>query len=56
MVVVDEAGRHAMEATNMNKTKGTKAVLTVVPDPPKARGVKAALETGKESRDRMLVL
>ena len=39
VVVVDEAGRHAMEATNRSKTKGIIVMPTVVLDPLEARGV-----------------
>ena len=49
VVVVDEAGRHAMEVTDMSKTKGTEAMPIVVPDPSEVGGVKAGPETDKES-------
>ena len=49
MVVVDEAGRHAMEASDKSKTEGIIIMPTTVPDRPEARGVKPALETSKRS-------
>ena len=49
MVVVDEAHRHTMEAVDVKKTEGIIVMPTKVPDPPKAGGVKTALEIGKES-------
>ena len=52
VVVVDEVGRHALEATDKNKIEGMKVVSTTVPDPPEARGVKGAPETSKESPRR----
>ena len=38
-----------IEATNMSKTKGTKVVLTTVPDPPEVGGVNTGPKTGRES-------
>ena len=48
MVMVDEAGRHAMEEANESKIEGIIVMRRVVSDPPKAGGVKAALKTDKE--------
>ena len=47
MVVVDEAGRHAIESADKSKTEGTEAVPTTVSYSPKVGGVKAALENSK---------
>ena len=52
MIVMDEAGRHAMEANNKCKTEGIIVMPATVLDPPKAGGVKAVSETGKESPQR----
>ena len=52
MVVVDEEGRHAMEASDKSKTEGIIIMLTAVPEPPEVEGVKLAPETGKESLRR----
>ena len=52
VVVLDEAGQHAMEAADMSKTKGTEMVPTVALDRPEARGFKVAPETDKESPQR----
>ena len=49
MVVLEEAGRHAMEVGNKSKIEGIVVMPTVVLDPPKARAVEEAPETGKES-------
>ena len=46
MVMVDEAGRHAMEVANKMK-EGIIDMPTTVPDPPRAGGVKAVPKTGK---------
>ena len=47
MVVVDEAGRHAMEAADKSKNEGKEAVSTTVLDPLEVGGVKAASGTNK---------
>ena len=52
MGVVDEAGRHAMEAAGKTRNKGTENVPTTVPDPPGAGGVMAAPEDGKRRLQR----
>ena len=49
VVMVDEAGQHAMEAAAPSKTEGIIIMPTTVPDRPEARGVKPALETSKRS-------
>ena len=46
--VVDEAGLHAMEASNKSRTGGIIIMPTTVMDPPRAGEVKPATETGKE--------
>ena len=46
--------RLAMEAPNKNKLKGIIDLSTVVPDPPRARGVKAAPEISKPRPTRNL--
>ena len=48
MGVVDEEGQHAMEAAGKSRTEGTETMLTAVPDPLQARGVKAAPEADTE--------
>ena len=45
VVVVDEAGRHAMEAADKSKTEGTIIMPTTIPDPPEVGGVKPAAKT-----------
>ena len=52
VVVVDEVGRHALEAADKRKIEGIEGVPTTVPEPSEARGVKVASETGKESPRR----
>ena len=47
MVMEDEVDRHAMAAADKSRIRGIINMSTVVPDPPQARGVKAAPETGK---------
>ena len=42
VVLVYDAGLHAMVATNMRKSKGTVTLPTTVPDPPEAETVKKA--------------
>ena len=41
MVTVDEAGRHAMEATDRSKTEGIVEMPTTIRDPLETGGVKA---------------
>ena len=51
MGVEEEVDRHAMVVAHKRKKECIEEVLTVVPavpDPPQARGVKAAPETGKQ--------
>ena len=43
---MDVAGQYAMEAADKSRTKGIIEMLTVVSDPPRAGGVKAAPEVG----------
>ena len=50
MVVVDEAGRHAMEEVDRRRTRGIIVMLVIVLDPPGVGNVKPMLETVKESR------
>ena len=52
MGVVDEAGRHAMEASGNTRNKGTENVPTSVLDPTGAGGVMAAPEDGKRRLQR----
>ena len=49
LVIVDEGGRHTMEASDKSSIEGIIVMQTTVPDPPKVGGVKAVPETGKES-------
>ena len=48
VVVVDEAGQQATEATNKSKKEGTKEAPTIVSDPPQVGGVKVAPKVSKE--------
>ena len=48
MGVVDEVGRHAMEAVDKSRNDDTENMPTAVPDPPQEGGVKAAPEVGKQ--------
>ena len=52
MGVVDEAGRHAMEAAGKSKNDDTEIVPTAVPGIPQAGGVKAVPEAGKTNPHR----
>ena len=47
MGVVEEVGRHAMEAAGKSRNGGTMSVPTAVPGLPQAGGVKAVPEAGK---------
>ena len=47
MVMEDEVDRHAMVAADKSRIIGIIDMLTTVPNPPQARGDKAAPETGK---------
>ena len=47
MGVVEEVGRHAMEAANKSRNDGTENMPTAIPDPPGVGGVNAVPETGK---------
>ena len=47
MGVVEDVGRHAMEAAGKSRNEGTMSVLTAVPGLPQAGGVKAVPEAGK---------
>ena len=49
LVIVDEGGRHTMEAADMSKTKCTEAVSTTVPDHPEVRESRQHRKTSKES-------
>ena len=51
MVVADEASRCAMEAATRSRKKGTKVMLTAIPDPSKTGGVEA-MKTGKGNPPR----
>ena len=51
-LMMNEAGRHAMEAADKSKIEGIVVMPTVVPDPPEAGGVEAASKIGKESPPR----
>ena len=46
--VLDEVDWYATVAVEKSRKEGTKVVPTTLPDPPQARGFKAALETGKQ--------
>ena len=49
VVVVDEAGRHTMEAADKSREGGMIVMPIAVPNPPGVGGVKSAPETSKES-------
>ena len=52
MVLVDNVGRHAMEAADKSKTEGIIEILTANPNPPEAGKVKVAPETNKQRTKR----
>ena len=49
--MADEASRCAMEAATRSRKKGTKVMLTAIPDPSKTGGVEA-MKTGKGNPPR----
>ena len=45
--VENKVGRHTMQAANKSRTESIEIVLTTVPNPPQARGLKSAPKTRK---------
>mgnify|MGYP006950761953 CR=1 FL=1 len=56
--MMDDAGRDTMEADDKCRTKGTKVVPIVVPDPPQVGGGESrqARKSAREGHNRLLVL
>ena len=54
MVVADEVDQHIMMEADKSKIERIINMSTTILDPPRARGVKAALEAGKEGPRRIV--